>query len=79
MHINASPPSQRSQTNEAFSFTTADDQSDRDPVQWILEGSEHGTWAPKTWHRGPPSYGEHGVFAMRNADFDKWGFCRDKW
>eukprot|EP00435_Cladocopium_sp_Y103_P001321 s3583_g1.t1 len=29
---------------EAFCFTTADDQSDRDPVQWILEGSLHGSY-----------------------------------
>ena len=27
---------------KAFSFTTGNDQEDRDPIQWILEGSLHG-------------------------------------
>ena len=35
----------RDEKSQAFSFTTAADQEDRDPVQWTLEGSESGVSA----------------------------------
>ena len=34
--------SMRCDSLKAFSFTTGNDQEDRDPIQWILEGSLHG-------------------------------------